>query len=163
MSRLHTGARRCGRRGNIVAVLRKNGRRNNRQGINMKLIPRVPKHLRTGVVGTILLGSALVTGCASVPVPKEQLAVTEAAVNDAVRSGAPQYAPAELKTAQDKLERAREAVDDREYERAEVLAAEAEMDAKVAEARANSSKVQQAANQVQRSLDALRQELKLEQ
>lgn len=45
----------------------------------------------------------VLAGCAGVPVPTEQVELTRNAVSRAVTADATQYAPAEMKAAQDKL------------------------------------------------------------
>lgn len=124
----------------------------------MRKMPGLPKRLPLGMIGATLIG-AMLAGCSGVPVPKEQLAVSQAAVNEATRSGAPEHAPAELRSAREKLDRARQAVKDHEYERARQFAEQAEVDARLAQAKAGSERARVAADQVQESLEVLRQEL----
>lgn len=124
----------------------------------MRKMPGLPKHLRWGVIGATLVGAAL-AGCSGVPVPKEQLAVSQSAVNEATRSGAPEHAPAELRAAREKMDRARQAVKDHEYERARRYAEQAEVDARLAQAKTDSERARIAAEQVQQSLEVLRQEI----
>lgn len=124
----------------------------------MRKMPGFPKHLQSGVIGASLIGAMLV-GCSGVPVPKEQLAVSQSALNEATRSGAPEHAPAELRAAREKMDRASQAVKDHDYELARRMAEQAEVDARLAQAKANSERARLAAEQVQQSLEILRQEL----
>ena len=127
----------------------------------MKTMSESAKRIRGGLTGAVLMGAAVLAGCAGMPAPKEQIAVAQTAVNDAVRAGAPKYAPAELRLAEDKLKRALQMTDNRNQEEAKRLAEAAEVDARLAEAKATEARSREAANQVQQSLDALRQELRL--
>lgn len=81
--------------------------------------------LRGLKLALLAVGSSLVlAGCAGNP-PTEQFAVTESAVNNAVSAGGPEYAPVEMKSAQDKLSQARIAMNDKEYDQAKRLAQQA--------------------------------------
>ena len=92
--------------------------------------------------------------------PTEQLAVAEAAVEQAERAGAAEYAAAGLATAQDKLQRARSGADDRSLEAEEVarLAEQAEADAKLAAAQAQAGKMRAAVAETEANLRALEEE-----
>jgi len=98
-------------------------------------------------------------GCASVPAPTEQLAVSKAAVANAVGAGGTEFAPAEMRTAQEKLDRANQAMAAKDYERARWLAEQAQVDAQVAVAKARSAKAQKAAYALQEDSRVLREEL----
>lgn len=77
--------------------------------------------LRGLKLALLAVGTSLVlAGCAGNP-PTEQFAVTESAVNNAVSAGGPEYAPVEMKSAQDKLSQARIAMNDKEYDQAKRL------------------------------------------
>ncbi|QRY81972.1 DUF4398 domain-containing protein [Pseudomonas sp. PDNC002] len=114
--------------------------------------------LRRWRVGLLALGSAaLLAGCAGNP-PSEQMAVTESAVNAAVSSGGPEFAPVETKNAQDKLAQARIALNDKEYDQAKRLAQQAEWDARVAERKSQAVKAQNNVKDAQQGVMELRQE-----
>jgi len=98
-------------------------------------------------------------GCASVPAPTEQLAVSKDAVANAVGAGGPEFAPAEMRTAQEKLDSANKAMAAKDYERARWLAEQAQVDAQVAVAKARSAKAQKAAYALQEDSRVLREEL----
>ena len=66
--------------------------------------------MKTWIVLPVL--ALTLAGCAGNP-PTEQFAVTESAVNNAVSAGGPEYAPVEMKSAQDKLSQARIAMNDK--------------------------------------------------
>ena len=98
-------------------------------------------------------------GCASVPAPTEQLAVSKAAVANAVGAGGTEFAPAEMRTAQEKLDRANQAMAAKDYERARWLAEQAQVDAQLAVTKARSAKAQKAAFALQEDNRVLREEL----
>lgn len=106
-----------------------------------------------------ILGGMLMAGCASTPAPTEQIAVARAAVMHASNADTNQYAPVELKSARDKLSRAEQAMADEKYELARQLAAEAQIDARLAESRTESAKAQKAAQDAQEATGVLREEL----
>jgi lipoprotein-anchoring transpeptidase ErfK/SrfK len=93
--------------------------------------------------------------CASSPIPNEKIAVAQASVARAEQSGAPEYAPVELSTARDKLQRAQKAAADNEAQPATMLAEQADVDAQLAEATAQEHKSQKAATELDASLHAL--------
>lgn len=110
----------------------------------------------------VLLAGALLVlgGCASPPpAPTDQLAVSKAAVAQAVSAGAPEFAPAELSSARDKLDRANLAMAAKDYAQARILAEQAEVDAQLAVTRTRSSKAQKAAAALQESSRVLREEI----
>jgi len=100
------------------------------------------------------------TACASTPMPTEQLAVADKAVERAQTAGAAEYAAAELATARDKLQRARTGAEDRSLPAIDVahLAEQAEADAKLAEAEAHAGKMRAAVAENEASLRALQEE-----
>jgi len=99
------------------------------------------------------------TGCASVPAPVEQMAVSKAAVNSATSAGGTEFAPVLLKSAMDKMYAADRAMTDKDYVVARELAEQAQVDAQLAAATARSSKAQKAAGALQEGNRVLRQEI----
>jgi hypothetical protein len=95
-------------------------------------------------------------GCASAPVPSAQMAVAEAAVQ---RANTADNAGAELQVAIAKLASARQAVLNKDFERAAQLAEQAEADAQVAELHAQSTRSRKAAQESQDAARALREEI----
>jgi fructose-specific component phosphotransferase system IIB-like protein len=102
---------------------------------------------------------AMVAGCATVPAPTEQVAVSKAAIADAVSAGGGEYAPSDLRNAQVKIERAERAMGAQDYTLARSLAEEAEVDARLAATTARSVKAQRAVDEVYASIRALQDEL----
>ena len=102
---------------------------------------------------------ALAAGCASTPAPTEQMAVSKLAIANAVSAGGPEYAAVEMKSAQDKMDRANRAMAKEDYDVARSLAEEAQTDARLAEKKAHSGKAQKAAAVMQDDIRVLREEL----
>lgn len=119
-------------------------------------------HHRFVAVTTLALASAgalLASGCASTPMPVEQLAVAEAAVQRASTASTRESAPAELGLATTKLASARSAVAAGDANRARMLADEATADALVAEMRAQSVRATKAARESEDAARVLREEI----
>lgn len=107
----------------------------------------------------VALAAALQMGCASLPAPTEQMALTTAALASAERAGAVALAPAEMALARDKLARANASMVEEKFERARLLAEAALVDARLAEAKARNAQATQAADQLSEANRVLRQEL----
>jgi hypothetical protein len=103
--------------------------------------------------GAVLLALA---GCASAPPPNDHIAVAKASVSRAEQAGAPQLAPVELQTARDKLARADKAAVDGQRGPAAELADQANIDAQLAEATADTQRSHKAALEFDASMQALR-------
>ncbi len=100
-------------------------------------------------------------GCASkekIPATSD-VAVGKAAVGDATISGAAEYAPLEVASAQDKLDQANRAMAAKDYAKARELANQAQADAQLAQSKAGSAKAQAAANALQDNIRVMREEL----
>jgi Domain of unknown function (DUF4398) len=108
----------------------------------------------------VVLTVVWAAGCAShKPVMSAKLAQAERAVDEAQQAGAALSAPAEFKTAQDKLKSAEAAMREGDHERVIRLADEATIDAEYARARAANQRVNTLADEMGQSIKALRQEL----
>lgn len=112
--------------------------------------------LRYGITAASIM---FISACASIPAPSEQMAVSKAAVSSANSAGGNEFAPLELKTAMEKMDRAERAMTEEDYLLARQLAEQAQVDAQLAAATARSSKAQKAANALQEDTRVLRQEL----
>ncbi|MEO0559271.1 MAG: DUF4398 domain-containing protein [Bacteroidota bacterium] len=114
------------------------------------------------------LGLLLLSGCGSSAPALDlddgdaQANVSDArkAVREAEQRGAEEHAEEALRSAQTKLDRANTALDAGNMERAYTLAAEAEVDAELAEIRALSRKAQIAADEVRAGIELLRDEIR---
>lgn len=119
--------------------------------------------MKPSKVGThlavIASASLILAACGTARESKEAVATSSNEVTQAVSSGAPQLAPVEMGSAQDKLARANKALADHDYKQARALADEAQVDAQAAQTKANSVKAQQAAAALQDDIRVLRNEL----
>lgn len=113
-------------------------------------------HTSSALAASLLI---TVSSFAGTPVSVEQMAVAEAAIQHANTSSTSENAPAELQIAIAKLASARQAVNSRDYDRAKQLAAEVEVDAQVAELRAQSARSRKAAQESQDAARVLREEI----
>lgn len=119
----------------------------------------ISKYHRYRTMSGIGFAATLISACATIEPPTEQMAVAKVAVSNANNAGGNEFAPAEMRTAQDKLERATQAMTTKDYKNAQVLAEQAEADAQLALAKARSAKAQKAALTIQEDSRVLRQEL----
>lgn len=102
----------------------------------------------------------LVTGCATThPLPAAEVSAARIAVSAAEAAGADLHAPAELESALRKLEQAQQAVDAGAHLEARMLAEQAEVDARLAEAIAHANRQQEATDALHATIESLRQEL----
>jgi predicted S18 family serine protease len=108
-------------------------------------------------LAAVALGGLLLVGCAGNP-PNEQFAVTESAVRGAMSAGATEYAPVDMRAAQEKWKQAELAMQKENYEEARRLAQQAEWDARVAERKAQAAKAQKAVEDAQKGIQELREE-----
>jgi hypothetical protein len=125
----------------------------------MKNNDRFKSNYQVQGIGASLAAVLLVTGCASFPPPTEQLAVSKAAVSSASAAGGNEFAPLPLRDATEKLEAAEQAMAKENYQQAQQLAEEAEVDAKLSAVTASAVKAQKAVLQLQDDNKVLRQEI----
>lgn len=103
-------------------------------------------------------GAWLVLACASVPAPKAEMADAETALRAAEQVNAGDQAPLDMRTAREKLEKARAAMRDGDHLAARRLAEDAAADAQVAEAKARNARAQALADAIRADIEALREE-----
>ncbi|TDF81524.1 DUF4398 domain-containing protein [Pseudomonas sp. H9] len=120
-------------------------------------VKRTSKHLAAGALMVALLAS--LGGCASVAAPTEQVELTRNAVSRAVTADATQFAPVEMKDAQDKLYAVERALGEQDFAQARLLAEQAESDANLAERKARALRAQQQLNEARQGIEVLRQEM----
>lgn len=107
---------------------------------------------------TVLLSLTLLALCAcasQTPPPVADIAVTTATIDDAEHNGAVEFAPIQLQTARDKLAGAQQAVRDNDNDLATSLAAEAAVEAKLAQVTAEAGHAQKSASAVQQTIETL--------
>jgi Domain of unknown function (DUF4398) len=115
----------------------------------------------SNVAGGVSLSTILalsVAGCATTPIPNEQLAVAKSSVQRAEQNGAPELAPVEMATARQELASAEKAAADHQPLPATQWAEKANVDAQLAEATAQERRAHKAATDFDASMTALRQE-----
>jgi hypothetical protein len=111
---------------------------------------------------SIILSAALLSlsACSSMETPTTaKVAVSKAAVDNAVDAGGVEFAPVETAAAREKMAAANKAMADKNYKLADELATQAQADAKLAQAKANSAKAVAAAAALQDDIRVLREEL----
>jgi Domain of unknown function (DUF4398) len=101
----------------------------------------------------------LILGCAGIPAPTEQMAVSKVAVTNATSAGGNEFAPLALKSAIEKMDAAERAMTVEDYLQARQLAEQAQVDAQLAATKARSAKAQKAAGALQEDNRVLRQEI----
>ncbi len=112
------------------------------------------------MMATLLLACG---ACAGTKPPSDEIARSQAAINQAEQVGARNYAPLEIREARKKLEEARNLIEQKEYEKARRLAGEAEVDAELAETKTLSEKAQKAVRELRESIKILREEIERNQ
>lgn len=120
---------------------------------------KISKHQWYRTMSGVGFAAVVIAGCASVPSPTEQIAVSKLAVSNAISAGGNEFAPADMRAAQNKLDRAIQAMTTEDYQDAQLLAEQAQVDAQLAAAKARSAKAQKAADTVQKGSEVLRQEI----
>jgi hypothetical protein len=108
----------------------------------------------------VTLMVVVLAGCAvKAPAPESQITLATQSIAQAESSGAVEFAPTELKSARDKLNQAKLAMDKEENTKAKWLADEAMVDANLAEAKARSAKSQKVVAELKESIRILQQEM----
>lgn len=114
---------------------------------------------RVAAWGTLLAVVGALSACASVPSPNDQIVLSKNAISRAVSADATQYAPLEMKVAQDKMFLMERAMGERDYVQARILAEQIEVDANLAERKARAMKWQQQLQQSRAGIQVLKQEM----
>lgn len=125
--------------------------------MNMNTIKSPLLRLRLPQLAAVALGGLLLAGCAGNP-PTAQFALTESAVNSAVSAEATEYSAVEMRSAREKFKQAELAMQEKDYDKARVLAEQAEWDARVAERKARAAKTQKALKDASQGVEDLREE-----
>ena len=101
----------------------------------------------------------LAAGCSTLKPPADTLARAEVQLRKAAEARADELAPMDLQRAREKLETSKKAMAAGRYDEARRFAEAAEVEAELAEAKADAEITWQAADRLRRTIDALRQEL----
>jgi len=107
------------------------------------------------------LAVVALAGCAADPAPNEQMRLTQQALEQANAVGAVADDSPELKLAEDKFTQAKADMADESYKDARMRAEEAELDARLAEARVLTRKSQEQLNVLNTRITRLRKQLQL--
>lgn len=109
-----------------------------------------------GIIGI----AVVVGGCASsVERPDEQMQSAESAIQQAVSSDARDFEPVLLNQAQNRVADAEELIEAEKYMEATRLLEKASVDAELAGARSGTAKAQQAVEEINSNIEALRQRI----
>lgn len=103
----------------------------------------------------LALAVAVLAACASVPVPKSELAKADLAIRTAEQSDAAHYAPLDMRKAQDAYQAAQKAVEKDENLDARRLAEDAAADAELANMKARAARAKEAADEARASVKGL--------
>ena len=115
---------------------------------------------RKFTMAAAVIGVLLAAGCAGDSViPAEKIAGAEKAIEGARGSTATTHAPAELKSAEDNLAKAKAAMEEKKYDTASRLADSAAADADLAQAKASTAKSKKATDEMRETVRSLRKEL----
>ncbi|MFJ4247044.1 DUF4398 domain-containing protein [Pseudomonas sp. NPDC089741] len=120
-------------------------------------IQRVSSRARQSACLLIMAGA--LSACASAPIPEQQISLSKDAVNRAVAAEATQYAPLEMKAAQDKMFQMERALGEKNYPQAKVLAEQIEADANLAERKSRAVKWQKQLTDARSGIQVLKQEM----
>lgn len=119
---------------------------------------RFPSHIQQWFSLSVVCGVLGVTGCSAGRPPEAAVAQADLAVRQASESKAPTYAPTEFRVAQEKTLGAHQAMSAEDYDLARRLAEQAVTDAQLAQARAEATAAEKNAEEVRRTMQALRSE-----
>jgi hypothetical protein len=116
------------------------------------------KNSGTRAAAALLAGIGL-AGCESTPPPDADMRAAEIAVGEANEAQAAEYAAGPFVLAQNKLDRARDAFEQEDFDTARRLAQQAEVDAQFAEASARSEIANARVAELRESIRILREEI----
>ena len=105
------------------------------------------------------LAVVALAGCATDPAPNEQMRLTQQALEQATAVGVNADESPELKLAEDKFARAKANMADQSYKRARMRAEQAELDARLAEAKVLTLKSEEQLNVLNARITRLRKQL----
>jgi hypothetical protein len=114
---------------------------------------------RTVIWSALLTATLFVSACASTPPPDEQVSLARNALSRAVSAGATEYAPLQMKTAQDKTILMERALGEKNFAQAKGLAEQIEVDSALAERMARTAKSQKELQAAQHGIQVLKQEM----
>ncbi len=107
----------------------------------------------------LVLAVTQFAACSSGPPPKQEFTLTQASIRSAEAAGAATHAPKSLRTAQQKVESAEVLMSKKQHDKAKRLLTQAMADAELAEATAEAGKSKAAYEELQQSIDLMKQEI----
>jgi hypothetical protein len=110
-------------------------------------------------IHALVLSALIVAGCEATRAPLTEVDDARAAIDRARTDGAADFAPMDLRTAEDKLARALAAIEARDYKTALPLAQQAGVDAELASANARYARARAEVEARSAANDRLRREL----
>jgi hypothetical protein len=118
----------------------------------------ISKNFPGALCAALILGTVGIWGCTNTKPPADMITRTDAEIDKAKDLGAQEYAPVELLDAEDKLTKAKTAIDQEQYAKAENILEEALIDAEYAAVKSQAAKTKSAAGAVDEGIESLRQE-----
>ena len=112
-----------------------------------------------GITALAAITMTLMACATKIAAPTQELALSRAAIEAAARAGAAELAPTELNIARQKQAMAGTAMTQEQYSQALLLSNEVQVDARLAEAKARSTRANQAAGEIREDGRVLRQEI----
>lgn len=117
------------------------------------------KGRRMGSWTLLFAATVFVSACASNPPPNEQISLAKNAVSRAVSAGATEFAPMQMKSAQDKVFLMERAIGEKNFVQVKTLAEQIEIDAALAERTARTVKSKKELKEAQSGIQVLKQEM----
>jgi Domain of unknown function (DUF4398) len=112
-----------------------------------------------GITALAAITLTLMACATKIAAPTQELALSRAAIEAAARAGAAELAPTELNIARQKQAMADTAMTQEQYSQALLLSNEVQVDARLAEAKARSTRANRAAGEIREDGRVLRQEI----
>lgn len=110
-------------------------------------------------IGVTVAAAMMIASCAGIPASTEQMAVSKAAISNAVNAGSNELAPQQFKFALDKMGAAEQAIAEKNYLYARQLAEQVQVDAQLATVAAHSAKAKKAVHELQENNRMLQQKI----
>lgn len=106
----------------------------------------------------LVISCALLAGCATAKPAPDAFADAEAAIDAAVRAGAEEHAPVELRFAREKLAEAHKGMEYKQYDKAFVLIEESEINSELAVEKTRTAEMRNRVTDLSRQNEILRED-----
>ena len=107
---------------------------------------------------TLVLISVLLVSCAGARPTEESFSVAETAIDAAVRAGAEEHSPVELRFAREKLAEAHKGVEYKQYDKSIVLVEESEINSELAIEKSRAAEIRNKVAELARQNEILRED-----